>query len=152
MAKKTKLEEDTTALENKMTKADKLISGLKVEKKRWQQDSSKFAERKRRLIGDCAAACMFVSYCGPFNAEFRRLLIRDRCVRDCRKRGIPVSPDIDVADFLVDEATVGEWNLQGLPQDPLSKENGILVTRSSRRPLLIDPQGQALVWIKNKEE
>ncbi|KAF3695797.1 Dynein heavy chain 10, axonemal Axonemal beta dynein heavy chain 10 Ciliary dynein heavy chain 10 [Channa argus] len=44
------------------------------------------------------------------------------------------------------------WGSEGLPPDELSVQNGILTTRGSRFPLCIDPQQQALNWIKKKEE
>lgn len=52
--------------------------------------------------------------------------------------------------FLVDETVVAEWNNQGLPKDDLSVQNGILTTQASRFPLMIDPQAQALDWIKQR--
>ena len=104
-----------------------------------------------QLVGDVAKACAFVSYCGPFNANFRQKLITEYFGEDLTARGIPLTEDLEMTNFLVDQATVGEWNLQGLPSDDLSIQNGIMVTRSTRYPLMIDPQSQAVNWIKRKE-
>ena len=119
---------------------------------RWNNDREEFANIKMRLVGDVALACAFVAYCGPFNQDFREFLVHHRLSSDLRERRIPLSANLDLTDFLADIGMIGDWTLSGLPTDPLSIQNGILVTRSSRYPLLIDPQGQALNWITNFEE
>jgi len=78
--------------------------------------------------------------------------VTHKLTHDLKDRKIPLTNNLDLTGFLVDIGTIGDWNMAGLPTDPLSIQNGILVTRSSRYPLLIDPQGQALNWISNHEE
>eukprot|EP00397_Hematodinium_sp_SG-2012_P000031 GEMP01000031.1.p1 GENE.GEMP01000031.1~~GEMP01000031.1.p1 ORF type:complete len:4639 (+),score=1050.01 GEMP01000031.1:391-14307(+) len=152
MDKKNALEQNATAMKRKMDAANKLLSGLGGENKRWTEDAKNFAIRRKRLVGDVALASAFVTYCGPFNSEFRDKLTVDYFTGDIQKRNVPSSPQLNLVDFLVDQATVGEWAMEGLPNDDLSVQNGIMVTRSSRYPLMIDPQGQALRWVLSKEK
>jgi dynein heavy chain len=151
MGEKTRLENNAAAMQRKLDQASALIGGLAGERVRWGEDSKMFSETKRRLLGDVAVACAFISYCGPFNSLFRNYLVTEKFTADCRRRAVPVSKDLDIMSFLTDAGTVGDWAQQGLPSDPLSIQNGILVTRSSRYPLLIDPQGQAITWLRSKE-
>jgi len=46
---------------------------------------------------------------------------------------------------------VSEWNMQGLPTDRFSTQNGVLVTKSKRIMLLIDPQSVGKNWINKLE-
>lgn len=64
---------------------------------------------------------------------------------------IPMSSKINIIENLCDMATVGEWNVQGLPKDELSIPNGVVVAKASRYPLIIDPQCQWKVGIANME-
>ena len=152
LATKRAIEENALSTRKRMEQATSLISGLSGERQRWTSDRDAFADIKSRLVGDVALACAFVAYCGPFNQDFRQYLVNHLLTNDIRERNIPLSSNIDLTDFLADIGTIGDWNLAGLPTDPLSIQNGILVTKSTRYPLLIDPQGQALNWITNHEE
>jgi len=152
LATKRAIEENAASTRKRMEQATSLISGLAGERQRWNNDRDEFANIKTRLVGDVALACAFVAYCGPFNQDFREYLVHHRLTGDLRERKIPLSVDVDLTDFLADIGTIGDWNLAGLPTDPLSIQNGILVTRSTRYPLLIDPQGQAINWICNHED
>jgi dynein heavy chain len=134
------MQADANKLKRKMDQATKLIDSLADNKVRWTESSREFAAQKIRLAGDVAKASAFVSYVGPFNSEFRNLLENDYFQGDLEAKNIPFSEGLKLTQFLVDESTVGEWNMQGLPNDELSVQNGIMVTRSSRFPLMIDPQ------------
>jgi dynein heavy chain len=144
MAEKQRLEEDAANTQKKMDAANALISALAGEEVRWTQQSKEFDDMIQRLTGDCALASAFVSYLGPFNKEFRELLLTRDFYGHCQTLKIPVTKDLKVASFLVEDSEVGEWNLQGLPTDELSVQNGIMVTRATRYPVLVDPQARTL--------
>ncbi|XP_034179159.2 dynein heavy chain 8, axonemal kl-3 [Osmia lignaria lignaria] len=131
--------------------ATAMIEGLSGERVRWTEQLATFKSETDRLVGDILILVGFLCYCGPFNQEFRNLLQR-RWFDFIQARKIPISLTINITNSLIDTATIGEWSLQGLPTDDLSIQNGIIVTRANRYPLLIDPQLQGKAWIKNKEE
>nr|XP_039256499.1 dynein heavy chain 5, axonemal-like [Styela clava] len=151
MGHKQALIDDAEACKRKMINASALIEGLGGEKVRWTAAGKRFQDQINRLIGDVLLATGFLSYSGPFNQDFRNLLINS-WKKEMAVNKIPYSEDINLISMLVDNATIGEWNLQGLPNDELSVQNGIIVTRATRYPLLIDPQGQGKIWIKNREK
>ncbi|KAM3593194.1 uncharacterized protein V6R79_007624 [Siganus canaliculatus] len=150
MKDKQDLEDDAQACRRKMSNATALIDGLGGEKVRWTESSAGFQTQIRHLVGDVLLSTGFLSYSGPFNQEYRGLL-QEQWKESMTQNAIPFSPDLNVTALLVDNATVSEWNLQGLPSDDLSVQNGIVVTKAARYPLLIDPQGQGKTWIQNRE-
>ncbi|XP_048268511.1 dynein axonemal heavy chain 8 [Bombus terrestris] len=131
--------------------ATAMIEGLSGERIRWTEQIAIFKSEIDRLVGDVLILIGFLSYCGPFNQEFRTLLQR-QWFDFIQARKIPISLVINITATLTDTATIGEWSLQGLPTDDLSIQNGIIVTQATRYPLLIDPQLQGKAWIMKKEE
>ncbi|CAL4115055.1 unnamed protein product, partial [Meganyctiphanes norvegica] len=149
MNEKQKILDAANMCRRKMQSAATLINGLVGEKLRWTEQSKAFREQLGRLVGDVLLTTAFLSYAGPFNQEYRnRMFMKWKSLL----ADIPWTNDLSITSWLVDNATVSEWNLQGLPNDELSVQNGLIVTKSSCYPLLIDPQGQGKIWIKNREK
>lgn len=146
-----KVKDDAALLQSKLDAAHAMITGLADERNRWTDQVDKFSNEIGRLVGDVVILTGFLSYTGPFNQEFRALL-QKTWQHELDKRRIPFTSTINIVERLTDTTTIGEWNLQGLPNDELSIQNGIIVTQASRYPLLIDPQSQGKAWVKQKEK
>ncbi|CAI9729216.1 dynein heavy chain 5, axonemal-like [Octopus vulgaris] len=151
MRKKQALVDDADNCRRKMGNATALIEGLSGEKIRWTDASKDFARQIQNLVGNVLLATGFLSYTGPYNQEFRDKLM-NAWKQEMTKAKIPFTPKLDIINMLVDTTTITEWNLQGLPNDELSTQNGLIVNKAALFPLLIDPQGQGKAWIKNREK
>lgn len=150
MTHKKALEDDAASTRRKMANATALISALGGEEARWSQQCAALDESLRVLVADCVLASSFVSYLGPFNRKFREELMND-FTEICSSFGVEGTKNLALNGFLAEETEVGQWAVEGLPTDDLSIQNGILVSRASRYPLLIDPQGQGRAWLTKKE-
>jgi dynein heavy chain len=150
-ASKQKLEDELTDLELKLNRAEKLVTGLAGERTRWEASITSFEEQMSFLPGDCVVAAAFLSYAGPFPSEYRDMLVKETWLAQVRALHLPASVVFNFAEFLANPSDVRDWNIQGLPADDFSTENGVIVTRGRRWPLMIDPQGQANKWVKQME-
>nr|XP_048689619.1 dynein axonemal heavy chain 2 isoform X1 [Caretta caretta] len=151
LAQKEDLRKRSEEMEIKLDRADKLVSGLAGEKARWEETVQGLEEDLGYVVGDCLLAAAFLSYMGPFLSGYRDEIVSDIWMKQIRELQVPCSPRFTFDSFLCNPTIVRTWNLQGLPSDAFSTENGLIVTRGNRWPLMIDPQCQASKWIKNME-
>jgi dynein heavy chain len=151
LAEKNRLQQESDTTAKRLERAEKLTSGLSSEGERWKTSIEELALEKVNLIGDCFLSCACISYYGGFTGTYRDDLIH-RWLQKAQKLGIPASSKFSLTNTLGDPVQIREWQNQGLPTDPVSVNNGILVDKCRRWPLMIDPQMQANVWIRKKEE
>ena len=99
------------------------------------------------FAGNVFIAASSLSYLGPFNGSFREMLVTN-WKELAEKTKLSFSPNYSLKNTLGDPVQIRNWNLAGLPSDDVSIDNGILAAKTSRWPLMIDPEGQANKWIK----
>ena len=142
---------DTAELtEKRLGRAEKLTSGLADEQVRWKETADELGNQTDLLVGDVFLSAACIAYFGAFTGAYRNELVA-KWVARCKELDIPVSDDCTLRGTLASPVEVREWNIWGLPTDNVSIDNGILVTRGKRWPLMIDPQNQANSWVKAME-
>ncbi|GBF88264.1 dynein heavy chain axonemal protein, partial [Raphidocelis subcapitata] len=149
-AEQKRLNEQADLTRKRLERAGKLTSGLADEGVRWGATADAIGAATALLVGDVFLAAGAIAYLGAFTGAFRDELM-SRWVAGCQARRIPVSQDCTLRGTLATPVEVREWMLAGLPSDDVSLDNGVLVTRCKRWPLMIDPQGQANAWVRALE-
>ena len=148
---KQRLEDEADLCEKKLDRAGKLISGLGGEKTRWGEQCKILGQNLEDLTGDIMLSAGYIAYLGAFTSEFRHKAVTAWATA-CRAAKIPCSSTFTLEGVMGEPVKIREWAIQGLPNDPFSIDNAIVMASAKRWPLLIDPQGQANKWIRNMEE
>ncbi|GLI62391.1 hypothetical protein VaNZ11_005010 [Volvox africanus] len=149
-AKKASLAQQVLRCTVQLQRADKLIGGLGGERVRWQATVDQLTHDLVNVVGDVVISAATIAYSGPFTPLYRSALVAEWSAL-LKDAGVPGTPNASLLTTLQDPVKVRSWTIAGLPTDTLSIENGIIVSKARRWPLMIDPQGQANKWIKNME-
>lgn len=104
----------------------------------------------QNLTGDILISSGEIAYLGAFTAAFRSEIVEE-WITETKSKEIPSSENFSLVNILGNPVQMRQWNIDGLPSDNFSLENGIIIFKSRRWPLCIDPQGQANKWIKKME-
>ena len=104
------------------------------------------------MLGNTVLAAGYLAYVGCFTQDYRMRLLK-QWTKFLKEKGVLYSGDWTLQKILGDSLRIRQWNIEGLPADDLSIDNGIITTYpDSRWPLIIDPQTQGNKWIKQKEK
>ena len=148
VAQKEQLATDIQLCQDRLQRAQVLVGGLGGEQHRWTETVETLGVTYKNLLGDALVSSSCIAYVGAFTSEFRARLVATWQV-ELLDLGIPHTRGCDLQSTLADPVQVRAWSIAGLPSDSHSVENGIIMAKARRWPLLIDPQGQANQYIKN---
>lgn len=106
MLRRQELQEETDIMMRRLVAADKLMSGLSSEQKRWTEDLAALYVEQSRLIGNCLLSASFLSYAGPFSFSFRQTMIYEDWLGDVLERGIPLTMPFTIEKNLTNEVEI----------------------------------------------
>ncbi|KAL8275069.1 hypothetical protein Esti_000948 [Eimeria stiedai] len=153
--RKEQLTKEIQSCQKKLLRAEPLLLGLADEKQRWGEQARSTKELFSFISGHSLISAGMLTYAGPFTSAYRGEL-ETRWFEHLRRNQLPFQPCCGLKQFLGkvnicvagDPLTIRQWTVWGLPNDELSVQNGIIIDRTRRWPLMIDPQGQANRFIK----
>lgn len=125
-----------------------LMDSLAGERRRWTEGSRSFDMQNCTLIGDALVAAGMLAYAGPFD-EHQRSRMADGWTKHLVSIGVKLTPNMPMIAISSDMDERVEWSQRGLPGDDLSIENAIMLKRHNRYPLIVDPSGKIVEFVKH---
>lgn len=140
-----------TNCELQLSRAETLMRELLVEKEAWKKKGIQCRDDATALVGDVFLSSSIVCYLGAFPSQYREEALKT-FTQKLANFGIYASRDFSLEYILSDRLVVAKLvNEFRLPNDNYSIDNALILENSERWPLLIDPQKQGSLYLKEKE-
>jgi dynein heavy chain 1, cytosolic len=125
-------------------KCSAIVQSLSEERIRWFGELSKMndANMPSDLVADSIIACAFAAFAGGESKSNRISLLKT-----CRESSligyhVSISDSSSVVNFLSTPLQRYRWKRNELPDDEINIENGVILSRLERYPLIIDPEAE----------
>ncbi|XP_044749353.1 cytoplasmic dynein 2 heavy chain 1 [Coccinella septempunctata] len=135
------IEIDLNRARETLSKAEAMVDKLNDEFKRWQEQLKDLLIEIQKLPICCLLSSAVITYLTSKSENERRILL-DKFME------VLGEDKYDFEQFMSTKRELMQWQAEGLPNDKLSIQNAIMITKSNIIPLLIDPTTNATSWTK----
>ena len=144
---KQQLEFEISESQKKLLRAQRLTSKLAGEKKRWAEIAENEEKNKIFILGDVIIASFYISFMGPYLNYFRDEFLKNCVFPILEDKKILFTKNTSICKVIGNPFKIQDWIINGLPSDPGSIDNAVILFETTRPCLLIDPQKQALKFL-----
>lgn len=141
------LKNEMKSVKIKVERSELLLNNLSSERYRWDESKITFMQELETLVGDALIASAFISYAGFYDQFYRQYLQKTWCDR-LEQSGIRFQKNLSIPEYLATTEKRNGWSSHYLPTDVLCSENAVIIERSLRYPLIIDPSLQSLKFLQ----
>eukprot|EP00111_Clytia_hemisphaerica_P023720 TCONS_00069889-protein len=131
--------------------ADLLINALTSEKDRWAESIGTLDDDTSYLITDAFLTAAGTAYIGAFPPDYRANFFKIIEAKIKDSENIKIRDGFQLSTSVTSQIQIQDWLNFGLPHDTHSIENALFIQTTQHWPFIIDPQRQALYWIKSME-
>ncbi|XP_049850938.1 dynein heavy chain, cytoplasmic-like [Schistocerca gregaria] len=140
------IKSEISTVREKLDRSVLLIAKLSQERESWESELDQVSRRASTVVGDSLLSAAFLAYLGAFGHGARVELL-GRWRGRIESEGIGLSESEGVIEWLSSSDERLGWQAQRLPPGDHCVENAIILKRSIRCPLILDPSGQGVEFV-----
>eukprot|EP00940_MAST-03C_sp_MAST-3C-sp2_P000013 g13.t1 len=157
MRKRSVMKTTCERLRTEIEEMEVLVGLLQEREPLWKEALDSCEMLKRTAVGDTLLAAAFVAYGGSMDERARRVFLNECAIAVrssgllCREKNIIAGVE-DVLSYAIDkERKQGDSVMTKGLMCPFAKRSAMIALHQAnfRTPLLVDPNGQALTWLRN---
>lgn len=132
-------------------RADVLLKGLSAEKQKWIVCTRMLSSKYTTVTGDVLLSAGYITLIGGYDQRFRNKVIQ-KWTKTLTDEGFQCSKEFVFTELFGDSYKIRKWHANQLPHDTMSVNNALVIEKTKRFSLLIDPQMQGITWLKSSFE